>query len=672
MSVSHSIKKKHQELTDILRRHNHLYYVLDNPEIPDGEYDKLFQELLSLEELHPELVTTDSPSQRVGGAPLDAFNKVKHSIPMLSLGNVFTDEELDKFHARLKKQAEVEDIDYVAETKLDGLAVSIRYEDGLLVQAATRGDGKTGEDITANVRTIKAIPLRLQGQAPKVLEVRGEVFMSRSGFNKMNAELRKRELKTFANPRNAAAGGLRQLDSRITATRPLTMYCYAVGMVSDDADLPNTHWERLQWLKPFGFPISPLMRRVKNIDGLIAFYNEIQAQRDRLDYEIDGVVYKVDSITLQDDLGFVSRAPRWATAHKFPAQEVLTTLESVDFQVGRTGALTPVARLKPVEVGGVVVSNATLHNMDEIERKDVRIGDTVVVRRAGDVIPEVVNPVISQRPVNTQAISMPTECPVCHSAVIRLENEAVARCTGAYKCAAQQKEGIKHFASRKAMDIDGLGDKLVEQLYDANLIKTPLDIFKLNVEQIAALERMGEKSASNLVNAIESAKQTSFARFLFALGIREVGETTANNLAHEFKDIDALKKATIAELLALNDIGPIMAEHIARYFHNEENLKLVDALLATGIQWENEGQEPLSDALAGKTFVITGTLSSMGRDEAKKALQALGAKVTGSVSKNTDFLLAGEKAGSKLTKAEKLGVSIMSDDEFIALLEKFT
>jgi len=501
-----------------------------------------------------------------------------------------------------------------------------------------------------------------------VLEVRGEVFMPRSGFNKMNADLRKLEQKTFANPRNAAAGGLRQLDSRVTATRPLTMYCYAVGVVSDDAELPSTHWERLQWLKPFGFPISPLMRQVKNIQGLIDFYQEIQAQRDALDYEIDGVVYKVDSIALQDELGFVSRAPRWATAHKFPAQEVLTTLENVDFQVGRTGALTPVARLKPVEVGGVVVSNATLHNMDEVQRKDVRVGDTVVVRRAGDVIPEVVNAVLSQRPDQTQAIKMPENCPICNSPVIRLESEAVARCTGGYNCPAQQKEGIKHFASRKAMDIDGLGDKLVEQLYDAELIKTPLELFKLRLEDVADLERMGAKSANNLINGIEAAKQTTFARFLFGLGIREVGETTASKLADAFRTVDALQNVTIEDLQALNDIGPIMAEHIYHYFQNEDNVNLIQALLATGIHWDTEEKEPQSDVLAGKTFVITGTLASMSRDEAKKSLQALGAKVTGSVSKNTDFLLAGEKAGSKLAKAEKLGVNILSEEAFQALL----
>jgi len=662
-------KQKHAEIAAQLRHHNHLYYVLDNPEIPDGEYDKLFQQLLKFEQDFPELTTPDSPSQRVGDAPLDSFQKVKHERPMLSLGNVFTDEELEKFHARLQKQANVVDINYVAETKLDGLAVSIRYEDGVLVQAATRGDGTTGEEITANVRTIKAVPLRLKGDYPKVLEVRGEVFMSRSGFNKMNAELRAQDLKTFANPRNAAAGGLRQLDSRKTANRPLTMFCYAVGVVSDEAELPSTHWECLQWLKPLGFPVSPLMRQVKNTQGLIDFYNEIQSQRDDLDYEIDGVVYKVDSIALQDELGFVSRAPRWATAHKFPAQEVLTVLEDVDFQVGRTGALTPVARLKPVQVGGVIVSNATLHNMDEVIRKDVRIGDTVVVRRAGDVIPEVVNPVVSQRPVKTQVIEMPITCPVCSSIVVRVEGEAVARCSGGFTCPAQQKEGIKHFSSRKAMDIDGLGAKLVEQLFDANMIQTPLDIFALSVPQVASLERMGEKSATNLIESINLSKQTTFTRFLFSLGIREVGETTAANLAQTFGTIDALQIATIEDLVAINDIGPIMAEHIFQYFQKQSNLKLVQSLLAAGIVFEEINLKSQSDALVGQTFVITGTLSVMGREEAKQQLQSLGAKVTGSVSKNTDVLVAGEKAGSKLAKAEKLGVKIMLEPEFIAFLE---
>jgi len=660
-------KSRINELSDTIRYHNQRYYEQDNPEIPDIEYDKLFRELQYLEDRFPELQLSTSPSLRVGGAVLEGFDKVTHSIRMLSLQNVFTKDELEAFHERLTKLLEVETLEYVAEPKLDGLAVSLRYENGILITAATRGDGTTGEDITANVRTIRSIPLKLEN-APKILEVRGEVFMPLSGFNKMNAGLRKQDKKTYANPRNSAAGSLRQLDSKITASRPLAINCYSLGETSDDANLPNKHFDQLQWLKPFGFPINDLIHVVDGVAGCENYYAMIGDKRDKLDYEIDGVVYKVNDIAHQEELGFVSRAPRWATAHKFPAQEQITVINDIDFQVGRTGALTPVARLEPVEVAGVIVSNATLHNMDELERKDIRIGDTVIVRRAGDVIPEVVSAILSKRPDNTQPVHLPNTCPVCDSRVERVEGEAVARCTGGFNCAAQQKEALKHFASRKALDIEGLGDKLCELLLDAKLIKDPSDLFTLKVEDVANLERMGFKSANNLISGLEASKNTTFARFLYSLGIREVGEATAASLASQFADIQALQKATTEELVTIDDIGPIMAEHIHAYFSNTNNQALIARLLSAGIKWETVNVSQRETAISGKVFVITGTLSEMSRDQAKQALLALGAKVTGSVSKKTDYLVAGEKAGSKLAKAEKLGIEILDDQAFNAFL----
>ena len=657
------------ELSEIIRYHNQRYYEQDNPEIPDVEYDKLFRELQNLEEQFPELQLSTSPTLRVGGDALDGFKKVNHAIRMLSLQNVFTREELEAFHERLIKLLDVDTLEYVAEPKLDGLAVSLRYENGILVTAATRGDGSTGEDITANVRTIRSIPLKL-ANAPKVLEVRGEVFMPRTGFNKMNAELRKQDKKTYANPRNSAAGSLRQLDSKITASRPLAMNCYSLGETSTEFELPNKHYDRLLWLKPFGFPVNDLIEVVDGVNGCEKFYEMIASKRDGLDYEIDGVVYKVNDITQQEELGFVSRAPRWATAHKFPAQEQITLIENIDFQVGRTGALTPVARLKPVEVAGVIVSNATLHNMDELKRKDIRIGDTVIVRRAGDVIPEVVSAIISKRPDNAQEVELPTVCPVCESPVERIEGEAVARCTGGFKCAAQQKEALKHFASKKALDIEGLGDKLCELLLDAKLIKDPSDLFNLKLEDVAGLERMGMKSAENLINGLQASKNTRFSRFLYSLGIREVGEATAASLASHFIDVEAIQHASLEDLIEIDDIGPIMAQHIYTYFAKEENRALIQRLLAAGIKWEQVKVAQVETAITGKVFVITGTLSEMSRDQAKQALLALGAKVTGSVSKKTDYLVAGEKAGSKLSKAEKLGITVLDDEAFNAFLKE--
>lgn len=669
-NIPKQVNTEVEQLREKLRYHNTRYYLHDDPEIPDVEYDKLFRKLQQLEQKYPDLIDSNSPTARVGGEAMVGFTKVKHAQRMLSLQNVFTKGELEAFDQRLCKLLDVDKIQYVAEPKLDGLAVSLRYENGQLVMGATRGDGTTGENITANVKTIRSIPLVLSGSFPKVLEVRGEVFMPRSGFNAMNEVLRKQDKKTYANPRNSAAGSLRQLDSKITATRPLAINCYSLGDCSDEYKLPTEHYEILQWLKPLGFPVNDLIETVDGVSGCEAYYAKIGQLRDSLDYEIDGVVYKVNSIDQQQELGFVSRAPRWATAHKFPAQEQLTIIENVDFQVGRTGALTPVARLQAVEVAGVIVSNATLHNMDEVERKDIRIGDKVIVRRAGDVIPEVVSVILSERPDNAQIVVLPEKCPVCNSPVERNEDEAVARCTGGFKCSAQQKEAMKHFASRKALNIDGLGDKLCEQLLDAGLIKDPADLFSLTVDQVAGLERMGLKSAENLIAGLKASKNTSFSRFLYALGIREVGEATAASLASHFVDVVALQQASQEELENINDIGPIMAEHIFKYFSNADNIDLIDRLLAAGVYWEKTELQKTGTALENQVFVITGTLSDMSRDQAKAALLALGAKVTGAVSKKTDYLIAGEKAGSKLAKAESLGVKILHDEAFMEFLKQ--
>ncbi|PID50298.1 MAG: DNA ligase (NAD(+)) LigA [Proteobacteria bacterium] len=663
-----AVKDQLETLRAQIRYHNHRYYVLDDPEVPDAAYDRLFRQLQALEAEHPEYITADSPTQRVGGHPLDAFNEVQHRLPMLSLGNVFNEEELVAFDKRVHERLGIEaPLDYVAEPKLDGLAISLLYEKGQLIRAATRGDGESGEDVTQNVRTIHAVPLRLLGKSwPQVLEVRGEVYMPKASFNALNERLAREGAKTFVNPRNAAAGSLRQLDARITAQRHLSIFCYALGWV-EGAEMPDTHYAILQCLQDWGFRVSPDIKQVQGVAGCMAYYEAIGSRRASLPYAIDGVVYKVNAITLQQKLGFVSRAPRWAIAHKFPAQEEMTTLEAVDFQVGRTGALTPVARLQPVFVGGVTVSNVTLHNMDEIERKAICIQDKVIVRRAGDVIPEVVRVVLEQRPKHTVAIALPKHCPVCGSEVQRLEDEAVARCTGGLYCPAQVKEAIKHFASRRAMNIDGLGDKLVEQLFDTGLIKHVDDLYRLNAEQLVALERMAEKSANNLLNALEKSKASTLERFIFALGIREVGESTAKRLAHHFGSLEALLAANEESLLAIHDVGAIMAQHIVAFFRETHNLDTIKQLRELGIHWQDYEVQSNQTALPlhGKTYVITGTLSRP-RDEIKTDLEALGAKVSGSVSKKTTALIAGKEAGSKLEKARRLDVKVLDE---IALAE---
>ncbi len=656
-----------EQLREQIRRHNHLYYVLDAPEISDAQYDRLLRQLQALEAEHPELISPDSPTQRVGATPLAAFDSVRHELPMLSLDNAFDDEEVAEFDRRARERLEVHSIEYTAEPKLDGLAVSLLYEDGVLVRGATRGDGSSGEDITQNVRTIESIPLRLRGaDFPERLEVRGEVFMSRDGFAQLNRRQQAQGEKLFVNPRNAAAGSLRQLDARITAQRPLEIFCYGVGAVAG-GELPQRHSEILDRLRSWGLRVFTGVERVKGLKGCLAYYRKLEKQRDKLPFDIDGVVFKVDRIDYQRSLGFVARAPRWAIARKFPAQEEMTRVLSIDVQVGRTGAITPVARLEPVFVGGVTVTNATLHNEDEVRRKDVRAGDTVVVRRAGDVIPEIVAVVKEHRPKNARPFVMPSQCPVCDSDVERVEGEAVARCTGGLYCEAQRKEAVKHFASRRAMDIDGLGDKLVEQLIDRRLIEDVAGLYSLRQPQLAELERMGEKSAANLVKALEKSKQTTFERFLYALGIREVGEATARALALAFGDLETLLAADIEQLEAVRDIGPVVARHIAHFFQQAHNREVIDKLLAAGVHWppvERRADQPLN----GRTYVLTGTLESMTRDEAKRRLLALGANVSGSVSASTTAVVAGEKAGSKLAKAEKLNIPVLSEDELLQLL----
>jgi DNA ligase (NAD+) len=663
-----TLEKRVEKLREQIRYHNYRYYVLDDPEIPDAEYDRLLRELQELEKAHPELVTPDSPTQRVGAEPLSAFKAVRHEVPMLSLDNAFNDDELSEFDRRVRERLDVDSVDYAAEPKLDGVAVSILYEGGLLVRGATRGDGSKGEDITQNVRTIDSVPLRLMGKGyPQRLEVRGEVFISHAGFDKLNKLAAKQGQKAFANPRNAAAGSLRQLDARVTAQRPLEIYCYGVGLV-DGGKLPDRHGDILQQLREWGLRVYPGIERVRGLRGCIDYYRSLEKQRERLPFDIDGVVFKVDRLDQQKKMGFVARAPRWAVARKFPAQEELTRVQGIDVQVGRTGAITPVARLEPVFVGGVTVTNATLHNEDEVRRKDVRIGDTVIVRRAGDVIPEVVAVIKERRPSSARKFVMPTRCPVCGSDVEKVDGEAVARCTGGLYCEAQRKEAIKHFASRRAMDIEGLGDKLVEQLVDQKLIDDVAGLYGLDADTLAGLERMGQKSAANLVAALEKSKETTLDRFLYALGIREVGDATARSLARELGELDALMNATVEQLEAIRDIGPIVARHIVHFFGEAHNRKVIEKLLSAGINWPAV-ERAVHQPLQGNTYVITGTLSGMTREEAKEALQALGAKVSGSVSKKTTALIAGEKAGSKLTKAETLGVEVLSEKDLMKLLK---
>ncbi len=669
--------KAHQRIDSLraqLHEHNHRYYILDQPEIPDAEYDRLLQELLALETDYPEYFDPNSPSQRVGSPVLDQFATVTHELPMLSLGNVFTEEEALAFDQRLKDRLDDEqEITYVCEPKLDGIAVSILYEKGRFARAATRGDGSQGEDISANVRTIPAVPLSLHNGWPERLEVRGEIFMPLAGFESYNKQALARGEKPFINPRNAAAGSLRQLDSKVTAQRPLDMYCYAIGVISGGPVL-TSQFAALQYLASLGFKLNSEVERATGIHGCLAYYQRLQRRRADLGYEIDGVVYKVDDFERQRLLGSISRSPRWASAHKFPAQEEMTQLLAVEFQVGRTGAITPVARLEPVFVGGVTVSNATLHNMDEIERLDVRTGDTVIVRRAGDVIPQVVAVVESRRPAAAETIKPPGKCPVCGSPVSRDEGAAVYRCSGGLVCSAQRKESLKHFASRKAMDIDGLGDKLVEQLVERELVTTPADLYGLTVEQLASLDRMAEKSASNLSEAIQASKQTSLPRFLYALGIREVGEATALSLANEFADLDALLGASVERLEEINDIGPVVAHFVHEFFANPDNLQVIQSLQDAGVCWPTRQAELRStqaaQPLAGQSVVLTGSLDTMTRDQAAQKLQNLGAKVVASVSGKTSFVVAGEKAGSKLVKAEALGITVLDEAGLLALLDR--
>jgi DNA ligase (NAD+) len=653
-----------EDLRREIDHHNRLYYVYDDPQIPDADYDRLMRELQALESQYPSLVRDDSPTQRVGDKPLSGFAEVAHKVAMLSLDNAFDEAEMKSFERRIRDRLNLDaeqPIHYQAEPKLDGLAVNLRYQQGRLVLGATRGDGSRGEDVTSNVRTIKAIPLKLQGQDwPDTLEVRGEVFMPRAGFERFNERARNANEKTFVNPRNAAAGSLRQLDPRITAKRPLTFLAYGFGEVVPAQSYDNLS-DSIIALRAFGIPTSPLMEVVEGVEGCIAYFQNLATQRDALPYDIDGVVFKVNKLALQEALGFVSRAPRWAVAYKFPAQEALTQVESIEFQVGRTGAITPVARLQPVFVGGVTVSNATLHNMDEVKRKDVRAGDTVVVRRAGDVIPEVVSVLQEKRPENSQPVSLPLRCPVCDSEIIIPEGEAVARCSGGLYCPAQRKEAIKHFASRKALDIEGLGDKLVEQLVEQKLVKTPADLYTLTLEQLSGLERMAEKSAQNLLDALLKSKQTTLNRFLYGLGIREVGEATAQALAQQFLTLSAIEQADEESLQETPDVGPIVAAHIVSFFRQPHNREVIAELLKANIQWPDVARVEAEHApLAGKTLVITGTLSRP-RDEIKQILLAHGAKVTGSVSSKTDYVLAGEAAGSKRAKAEKLGVTVLDE-----------
>lgn len=675
-SAPEDVQERVKLLREQIDRHNYEYHVLDAPTVPDAEYDRLLRELESLESRYPALVTADSPTQRVGAQPVAAFGEVGHTEPMLSLGNAFSDEELRAFGKRVRDRLAAAGIEvaepllFMAEPKLDGAAISIRYEHGHLTLAATRGDGTTGEDVTHNVRTIKAVPLRLQGrELPSVLEVRGEVFMPKAGFEAYNRQATERGERTFVNPRNAAAGSLRQLDPRLTAQRPLDVFFYGLGETRD-WQVPPTQSEVLAQLRRWGLRVCPQGEVVAGVEGCLDYYRRMGTRRASLPYEIDGVVYKVDRRDYQRQLGAVSRAPRWAIAHKFPAQEELTVVREVEFQVGRTGALTPVARLEPVFVGGVTVSNATLHNMDELRRKDVRIGDSVIVRRAGDVIPEVVQVILERRPADARLVELPAHCPVCGSDVKRQEGEAVARCVGGLYCAAQRKEALRHFASRKAMDIVGLGSKLIEQLVDLGLVRTPADLYCLELDQISSLERMGAKSAEKLLASLAASKQTTLPRFLFALGIREVGEATAATIAAHFGDLGAIQEADEEALQAVPDVGPIVAAHVRSFFAEPHNREVITELLAAGISWPAT-KAPAADApapLAGKTFVLTGTLSSLTREEATARLTALGARVTSSVSSKTDYVVAGESAGSKLAKAELLGVSVLSEQALLALL----
>lgn len=671
MKAPPAVVEEVNRLRQEIEQANYHYYVLDRPTIPDAEYDRLFRRLQALEAQYPELVTPESPTQRVGSAPLEAFPEVKHAVPMLSLNNAFDDQEVAAFDRRVREAVGADRIEYAVEPKFDGLAVSLLYRDGVFTQGATRGDGYTGEDVTANLRTVRAIPLRLQGQSlPMLLEVRGEVLMLKADFERLNAEQRARGQREFANPRNAAAGSLRQLDPRITATRPLTFFAYGIGQAQGKGLPEDRHSRLLDYLQERRIPVSPIREVVTGLEGLQRFHRQLLARRNELPYEVDGVVYKVDRLDYQQRLGFVSRAPRFAIAHKFPAQEEMTELLDIEVQVGRTGALTPVARLKPVFVGGVTVTSATLHNEDEIQRKDIRIGDTVIVRRAGDVIPEVVAAVAEKRPPHARRFVMPTRCPACGSAVVRLPEEAVARCSGGLVCPAQRKQALLHFASRRALDIEGLGEKLVDQLVDTGLVETPADLFRLTEDQLAALPRMGRKSAQNLLNALERSRENAtLARFIYALGIRHVGETTARDLAQHFGSLDALMKASEEEMMAVPDVGPVVARSIRQFFAEPHNRAVIERLRPFyGACWCVQTRRAGAQKLSGKVFVLTGTLSSMTREEAKERIEALGGKVTGSVSRHTDYVVVGTDPGSKYERAQALGIPILDEEAFLKLV----
>lgn len=678
--MSQSDSQPLEEITQLraaLDEANYRYYVLDDPALTDADYDRKLQRLQQLEANHPELITNDSPTQRVGAAPADGFPSVAHAVPMLSLDNAFSREDIHAFAERVAERLElsVDEVEFTCEPKLDGAAVSLVFEQGILVSGATRGDGRTGEGITSNLRTLRSVPLKLLGKnVPALLEVRGEVIMRHAGFEALNERAREEGSKVFANPRNAAAGSLRQLDPRITAKRPLEFHAYQVARIDTahlDGSVMLTHSRQMEKLKEWGFRSSSELKIVKGPQAVADYCEQLGEKRDGLGFDIDGVVIKVNDLRYQRELGFVARAPRWAVAFKYPAQEEVTTLNDVEFQVGRTGAITPVARLEPVTVAGVTVSNATLHNADEITRLDVMIGDTVSIRRAGDVIPQVVRVHGEQRPADAKSIVFPEHCPVCGSDIERLEGEAVARCSGGLFCAAQRKEALKHFASRKALDIDGLGVKLIVQLVDLDWVKTPADLFHLTVEQLQSLPRMGAKSAANLVNALENAKSTTLARFIYALGIREVGEATAANLANHFGTLDAVQTAELAALEAVNDVGPIVAAHVHTFFRQPHNQETIAALIDAGVTWQEAAVTQGPTPLEGQTWVLTGALESMTRDEGKARLQALGAKVAGSVSKKTSCLVAGEAAGSKLTKAEQMGVEVIDEATFIDRLTEW-
>lgn len=668
--IVNKAQQRIKELSQLIEEHNYRYYVLSDPSVPDSVYDELFNELKQLEEKHPEFVTPFSPTQRVGAKPLVAFNQVRHDVPMLSLDNVFSGEDFILFDRRITERLKTaKSIEYVGEPKFDGVAISLLYQEGILVRAATRGDGVFGEDVTENVRTISSIPLHLRGKnLPKLVELRGEVYMPKAGFDAINALLEKRGLKTFVNPRNAASGSLRQLDPKITAQRPLAFFAFSISQITDN-ELPTTHYAILEFIRNLGIPVCPITKILKDANACQDYYQSILNQRADLPYEIDGVVFKVNSMADQESLGFVSRSPRFAIAYKFPAQEKLTVVRAIEFQVGRTGALTPVARLDPVFVGGVTVSNATLHNFDELHRKDIRVGDTVIIRRAGDVIPEIVASIIENRPKGAEVIQLPKLCPICQSEVVKAEGEAVARCMGGLYCAAQVKESIKHFVSRRAMDVEGLGDKLIELLVDEQVIRDVTDIYQLNLHTLAALPRMGEKSANNILKALEKSKASTLPRFLYALGIREVGEVTAKSLALHFRTLEKIETADLETLQNVQDIGPIVAAHVHGFFRQKHNIELITQLIQYGIHW------PLitttkKQTLSAKTFVLTGTLTTLTREEAKAKLEALGAKISASVSKKTDYVVVGENPGSKAENAKNIGVRIIDEFELLNLLQE--